>query len=438
MKKLFAVGITTVLSCALLPSIAYATNGLFLIGNGNIAKGMGGAGIAVQADSLSAATNPATIAGMANRFDIGVDIFHPNVESQLGSVSSKSIASINGVGLKSTFILPNMGGTYQLNDKFTLGFSVVPVGGGGTKFNTNFFEAAAAGNATAPGVKTQLGVDLVIGEMVPTIAYKVNKMNSFGVSLLIGISRFEAYGIGLFDPFTQTQGTIANFTNQGKDWALGAGARVGWLGTFGKVKVGAEYTSKVWMNNFDRYSQLFAENGSLDIPANAGLGISIQATPKLLVAFDMKRVFYSDVRSVANLGPNLAGNPNGPLGNENRRLGLSNGLGFGWTDRTVYKLGGQYDINSNWIVRAGWNYSKSPINENREIIFNLLAPATVQNHLTLGGTYNLSPKMAINASYIHAFWHEQSGPTYISDNGSNLGRLQMSQDTVGVSFSMKY
>ncbi len=434
MKTIFTVGMVTVLGCALLPSIANATNGMFLIGNGNKAKGMGGAGIAVQADSLSAATNPALIAGMANRFDIGVDIFKPDVEAQLGSVSSSSTAQINGMGIDSVFILPSMGGTYQLSETTTLGLSVVPVGGGGTKYNTNFFEAARGSQGN---INSQLGVDLVIGEIVPTIAYRVNKINSFGASLIIGISRFSAYGLNLFSTFTPSN-TPDKLTNQGRDWVFGTGIRVGWLGDFGKVKVGVEYTSKVWMQTFKKYTELFAENGSMDIPANAGLGISYQATPDLLLALDISRTFYNDVKSIANTGPNLAGDPAGSLGSNDRQLGLSNGLGFGWGGRNVYKVGAEYTINEKWIARAGWDYSESPINENTQIIFNLVAPATVQNHLTLGGTYNLSTDMAVNASYIHAYRYEQSGPTYISDDGSNLGRLSMSQDTVGVSFSMKY
>jgi len=434
-KELLSVAI---FSLGLMPVASYATNGLFLIGNGNKAKGMGGVGIAIGMDSLSAATNPATIAGMANRFDIGVDIFKPDVEGQLGSVSSKSEAAINGLGLESTFILPSMGGTYQWNDDITLGLSAVPVGGGGTKYLTNFYEAAAAGDPNAPTVNQRLGVDLVVGEIVSTIAFKVNETHSVGASFLIGIARFEAYGIGLFDPFTQTQGTLSRFSDQGKDWSLGYGARIGWLGNFGKLKVGVEYTSEVDMNEFDLYSELFAEGGNFDIPADLGLGISYQATSSLLVAFDVKRIFYEDVASIANLGPNLAGDPAGPLGSEDRRLGLDNGLGFGWTDQTVYKIGAEYNINEKWIARAGWNYGESPINENREIIFNLVAPATVEHHLTLGGTYNLSPSMEINVSYIHAFENEQCGPTYISDDGSNLGCLKMSQNTIGGSFSMKY
>ena len=176
----------------------------------------------------------------------------------------------------------------------------------------------------------------------------------------------------------------------------------------------------------------------MNIPANAGLGISYQATPGLLLAFDVSRTFYEDVPAIANTGPNLAGDPNGPLGSEDRRLGLANGLGFGWTDQTVYKIGGEYSINEAWIVRAGWNYGESPINEDREIIMNLLAPATVEHHLTLGGTYVISAESEINFSYVHAFWNKQCGPTYISDDGSNLGCLEMEQNTIGASFSMKY
>ena len=375
---------------------------------------------------------------MKNRFDIGMEIFVPDVEGQLGSVSSESEASVNGMGLDSTFILGSMGVTYQLNEGFTLGLAVVPVGGGGTKYLTNFYEAAAAGDANAPGVDTRLGVDYLVGEVVSTIAYKLNETHSFGVSLLIGIARFEAYGLGLFDPFTQTQGTLERFSDQGKDWSIGYGARIGWMGSFGKLKVGAEYTSKVDMNEFDLYSELFAEAGNMDVPASAGIGFSYQLIPDLLFAFDITRTFYEDTRAIGNTGPNLAGDPDGPLGSEDRKLGLPNGLGFGWTDQTVFKIGTEYNLNEAWALRAGWNYGESPINEDREIIMNLVAPAAVEHHLTLGGTYNLKPNMAINANYVHAFENKQCGPTYISDDGSNLGCLSMSQNTIGASFSMQY
>ena len=64
------------------------------------------------------------------------------------------------------------------------------------------------------------------------------------------------------------------------------------------------------MDEFDRYSELFAENGDFDIPANVAAGIAIQATPKLKVAVDYQRIFYSDVDAVGNEGP--IPSPQGP------------------------------------------------------------------------------------------------------------------------------
>lgn len=421
----------------LIPAVSHATNGLFLIGNGNKSRAMGGTGIALKLDSLSAIANPAAISGMEDRFDIGVDIFRPQVESQLGSVSDQSVASVNGLGLDSVFFMPAMAITYQYNNDITLGFTMAASGGGGTKFKKNFFEAANAGDANAPSVNSRLGVDLIIMEMAPTIAYKINKENSVAASLVFGVARFEAYGLSLFSSFTPSN-TTNNLTDQGKDWSTGAGARIGWLGDFGDFSLGAQYTSKIFMRKFDLYSELFAEGGRINVPANIGVGASYKARPDLTVAMDVTYTLYEDVKAMGNRGPNLAGDPSGPTQNNTRELGTSDGLGFGWKNQTVIKLGAAYQYSDAVILRAGWNYGKSPINEDREIIFNLLAPASVEHHVTIGATYIVNPEMEINVSYIHAFKNEQAGPTYISDDGSNYGRLQMSQDALGGSLSVKY
>jgi len=432
-KKILTTAIAT---CISIPA-ANATNGMLMIGNGNKSRAMGGVAVATPLDSLSGASNPATIAGMEDRFDIGMDIFIANVEAQLGSVAAKSEASVNGLGLDNAYFMPAMAITYQYTDDITLGFSMVPTGGGGTLFRTNFFEAARAGTANTPSINDKLGVDLLIMEMNPTIAYKLNKQNSIGASLVIGVARFNAYGLSLFNTFTQDQSTLEGFTNQGKEWTGGAGLRIGWMGSYGDLNLGASYSSKVYMKEFDKYTELFAENGNIDVPAIAGLGVSYNITPELLLAMDVTYTFYEDVRSIANLGPNLA-DATSPLGSDDRKLGLPDGLGFGWENQTVIKLGAAYQYDNQTTLRAGWNYGKSPIDEDTQIIFNLLAPASVQNNLTLGGTYALNSTMELNLSYVRAFEFEQSGPTYISDDGSNFGRLKMDQHSLGLSFSMMY
>ena len=80
------------------------------------------------------------------------------------------------------------------------------------------------------------------------------------------------------------------------------------------MTLGLAAASKVYMTEFDKYDQLFAENGDLDIPANLTAGITVKVTPKLKISFDYQRIFYEDVNSIANDGPVLtpsAGNPAG-------------------------------------------------------------------------------------------------------------------------------
>jgi len=418
-------------SAVLAPAASHATNGLFMIGFGTISRGMGGAAIAYPADAISGVANPANITAVGGRFDIGADFFTADVTGQLGSVSSASKPDLFGV--ENLFIMPAMGISLPLNEKFTFAVNMVPLGGGATKYETNFYQAAAGGDTSE-----ELAVTLIISQAHATLAYKINKQHSIGASLVMGLQTFQAKGIQLFDPFTQTVGTDEGFSNQGYDWSLGAGIKIGWLGEFDKWKVGASFQSQTYMQDFDSYNELFADNGNFDTPPVIGAGVSYMINPQWDVAADITYTFYDEVKAISNPGPNLAGDPNGVMDPATQSLGLPGGLGFGWDNQTVFKIGTEYRFNEKWTGRAGWNYGKSPIDENSQIIFNLVAPAISQNHLTLGGSYHFSADKQLNASYVHAFNFRQSGPTYVSDDGSNLGSLEMTQDSIGVSFSMKF
>lgn len=54
---------------------AFATNGYFQHGYGIKSQGMGGVGIALPQDSLTAAINPAGMGLIGNRYDFGINYF---------------------------------------------------------------------------------------------------------------------------------------------------------------------------------------------------------------------------------------------------------------------------------------------------------------------------------------------------------------------------
>jgi long-chain fatty acid transport protein len=405
-----------------LPSTGFATNGMLLIGQGAKARGMGGASIAFPQDAIAGAVNPASIGFVGTRADLGGDIFSPRAHSNLGGTGYNSSASL--------YAMPVMGGAYKFNRNLSVGFSAIPAGGGGSRYNLNLYN-----NLTGADVNKTLGVNLLIMHVNPTAAFRINKENYVGASLVLGIQQFRAFGLDYFANFTTTGLFTPYLSNNGNDWSYGGGVRLGWMGQFfdDKLSLGLSYTSRIYMTRFDKYRDLFAEQGSLDYPENFGVGIAYKLTPKLTVAADVTRTLYSNINAIGNASAQTSGSPF-PESQEKNALGKDQGLGFGWDDQTIYKIGAAYDYNSEWTFRAGWNYGKSPIDEkNGEVLFSIVAPATVQNHATLGATYSPTRNIEWTFSYVHAFKFKQEGPTLIGDTGS----ISMYQNAVGVNFGYK-
>ena len=118
-----------------------------------------------------------------------------------------------------------------------------------------------------------------------------------------------------------------------------------------------------------------------------------------------------------------------------RRLGASNGIGFGWQDTWNFKLGLMYDLTNDWTLRAGYNHGESPISDS-EVLINILAPGVVEDHVTLGFSYRSSKKSEWNFSYMHAFDRTQSDPsTAFFGSSAEIG---MYQNAVNFSYSRTF
>ncbi|MDA8224981.1 MAG: hypothetical protein M0T86_03560, partial [Betaproteobacteria bacterium] len=61
-----------------LSASAVATDGMFSSGYGMTANGMGGAATAMTEDTFGGANNPASMAFVGNRIDLGMSLFSPS------------------------------------------------------------------------------------------------------------------------------------------------------------------------------------------------------------------------------------------------------------------------------------------------------------------------------------------------------------------------
>ncbi|MES1998422.1 MAG: outer membrane protein transport protein [Pseudomonadota bacterium] len=438
--KILAVSIAT--ACAL-PLAAHATNGYFLPGYGAASVGMGGVGVAFAQDSLSAAANPAGIVDVGMRADLGILIFNPVRSAAVGTASSSGQDAGFGFNGESDSInkyypMPSAGYVMPWSDKLSFGIAMVGNGGMNTTYQKNFYQLNGQASKT-------LGIDLMQLLMPITAAYKVDEHNAIGASLVLGAQRFSARGLQAFG-LAGISSDPQHLTNNGHDFAQGAGVRVGWRGKFmdDRLTLGATYASKVYMSRFAKYSGLFAGGGNFDVPANYALGIAVKATPAMTVAFDVERILYSGVPSVGNLGPGgTLGTAGVPAflppyffgnGNPALKLGADNGMGFGWRDQTVFKLGMAYQYNSHWTLRTGFNYGKTPIRDD-QLAFATLAPATVEKHYTVGFTYSPDKNTEMTLAYLRAANHVQS-----NNNQNIVGGvdIQMYQNDLEFSYGWKF
>ncbi|MEZ5644694.1 MAG: outer membrane protein transport protein [Burkholderiaceae bacterium] len=391
---------------ALLP--AHATNGYFPHGFGLKAKGMGGAAVALSHDAFAGVNNPASAAYAGNRWDLGAEVFMPSrsatISTPMGAMEIKSG--------KNEFLIPEFGYNVSLSNRLAIGLTVYGNGGMNTEYpavfpgDSNFM----CSSPTTCG-SGKLGVDLMQLIVAPTVAYKLNDDHALGVSPLLVHQRFKAYGLQAF-----------GLPNQGGDSSNGIGVRLGYTGHLGdRVTVGASYSPKINMGKFDRYQNLFAGHGDFDIPENYAMGVALKVTPTLELAADYSRINYSKVPAIGNAS--LANFANG--------FGSPNGPGFGWRDVNVVKLGAQWQMNSQWTLRAGYNRGTNPVT-GPDVFLNTLAPGVIREHFTMGATWAMSP----NAELTMAIWHGRENT--VSGQAPAPTTIGMSQNGFGVQYSRKF
>ncbi|MBE0625621.1 MAG: outer membrane protein transport protein [Burkholderiales bacterium] len=449
----------TVVASALLamfaiPSLALATDGYFPHGYGMKSKGMGGASVARSDDAFGGANNPASMVWAGDRYDIGIDLFSPKRDiSRSGSAAGIDGSVESGSNL---FYIPEFGYNRMIGWDMSVGVSVYGNGGMNTDYDGGQISAASpvCGGFNAPSGETgpynmlcgsgKLGMNLEQLIIAPTFAKKVNKDHSFGASLLIARQTFKAEGLSGFFGFTSAAfgGPPAyansNLTNRGNDTTWGYGLKLGWMGRLSDtVTMGASYTSKVKMDKFEKYKDLFAGEGYFDMPSSITVGMSVKTSPKLTLAADLERIEYSGIKSIANPSTNV-GNSSPLTGNTVGSLGCDSCRGFGWSSVNVIKIGAEYQYNPNLILRAGYNHTDNPI-QGRDVTFNMIAPGVVRDHATLGFTYNLSPQSELTMAYMHAFKNSVEAPSLFNSFGVPAGteKIQMYENSIGIAYSRK-
>jgi long-chain fatty acid transport protein len=498
MKKSLALAVAV--GAAVMSGQALATNGYFTHGLGTKNQGMAGAGTASPQEAMATAMNPASAVIVGDRKEAGIAIFSPNrsysvsaSQLQMGAEMGDATAmGYYGAGAftldagnvesgSNYFPIPHFAATWATGDNTAAGVAIYGRGGMNTDYNggSAYFMNALAGEmapSSKPGTfgggnagvnLMQLFVDLSLSGQSGELSY--------GASLVMVAQSFEAKGMGNFTPYTTTfnnafgaafqanmadvmagnmtaeqamgasamaaMGEEYNLTDRGADISTGVGLGLGVIWSSDNVNLSAQYKSKVSMSEFDKYSDLFAEGGSFDIPSSFGVGASFKTANGGAFHYDFEQINYSDVASISNPMANLFTCPiavmmqTGEMSSDSSGcLGGANGAGFGWTDVQVHKLGYEWSMAGSPEVRyrVGASFGENPI-ASSEAMFNILAPGVIENHYTAGFTRKLGDGSEYSVSLMYAPEASTSGANPLDP--SQTIEIKMDQWSAEFSYS---
>ena len=365
---------------------ARAQNGHMRQGVGAVNSAMGGAGAATTQSLLGTLyLNPAAMVGYDGaRAEFSIDFQRPSHTVETGA------STVEGADVRALF--PSVAVASPVSDRVSLGLGAYQVGG---------FQTSYAG--TLNGTPFVAASDYSAIRITPSVAFAVTDAIWLGGSLLFDCTSIMQDPLLVGEP---TGGSYPNAVGGNSQPVVGFQAVLLWnINDF--VALGASDASKTGVSSYSlqatvadpgssSYGDLQEVGFTLESPAMLAAGLSMTPLPSLLLAADVRYLFYEDAA-----GFTLEGDS--PFGSD---LALR---GFGWQNVFVFNIGAEYAASDKVALRAGYNTGGSAITDELASV-NLTTPGIVRNHLSFGIGWQPTRRFRIDAGYVVGFENSVMGP----------------------------
>ena len=139
-------------------------------------------------------------------------------------------------------------------------------------------------------------------------------------------------------------------------------------------------------------------------PAHLGLGVAFRPQSALLVVADVRQIYWSGVMEGFRMSFTADNVPeNGGFAGQR----LDTELLQKWDDQTVLALGAAFDATETLQLRVGLNTGSNPV---PDALLNVLFPAIVEHHLTLGAGYTLADNASLQLSVVRGLEADFTNP----------------------------
>lgn len=451
--------ISTISTLSILFSNAFAINGVFDYGYGQINRGMGGAGVAMPQDANATIINPAGLSQISHNYDAGIAVYFPmmHTKTSIGSAlfappTVRPLALAPGTfdSQRNVFALPDLAFAYHLDKQNHFGLSFNAIGGFGSKYNTD----KAASVVAAPNVVARKGLfgdgtvvsDLKIATFNASYNFVIDEYVSLGLTATHYTQAFESKGsaglaanttVALLNGGNQT---FANkLSNNGVDYNNGFGLTFGALiKPHPMITLGFSGSPTVKMSKMKKYRHLHAENGRLDIPARYSAGIRVTPNDKLNVVTDVVRILNREVATYGNNSRALIdGRCVATSANFTPQdcMGGSNGVGFGWSNQTLVKVGGEYKVTNRDTVRLGFSFGNR-IGHKKDVVVQAFAPGSAARWITSAGYSRLMPSYKLHSFLTFIPKQTIKGPNELASGSAQQVEVKVNGFGFGLGISV--
>lgn len=399
MKKYSAVSFLFLLTLSVQ---IYATNAANMIALTPAASAMGGVGIALDTGVESIIKNPALMMrAVGPSLLIGANVIDVDLKSRVLYDGALDADTGYVASQAKRFYLPNIGYVIPFSSDLAFGVGL---------FGTSGFGIDHRNQSDGGGILSQMSDYVLALKLVPSVAYKMGPVS-------LGLSNHLTYGLlsfGAVLPDQTGNPSTAQQRGSGLSDALSGGIQGGITYDINpNWTVGATYQTPVMLSfrrafDFDRDGSY--DDLKVELPSELGVGVATR-WDRLHLSFDIKQIYWSNAKLFKDLF---------------------------WRDQTVVSLGGQYQLTDQWVLRAGYSYAPSVI-ENKDNLtiangtssfggaqfldssiafFNMVGLGGVvgESTITVGAGYSFTPKFKVDLSLAYGLENKvsQSGKTTLA------------------------
>lgn len=319
-----------------------------------------------------------------------------------------------------------MYGNYQVSKSFSLGLAIYTPYGSAVEWDQDWEGSHLVNN-----------IDLKAFYFQPTASLKITEDVSIGAGLIY-VNGAVSFNRNLTRSLTNEQGLRSDVTIQA-DGVHAWGYNLGLAAKLDEyVNFGINYRSKIDMkaeggdatfNDLPAFAQGMYTNGkfnaTMPLPAELSVGFSYKITDKWLAAVDYNYTFWDAYQSLT-------------IDFENPAIGSSVNL-RNYKNSSTFRAGLQYKASDKFTGRIGGYFDESPVQD------GYFAPETPRNDSfagTLGFTYNITPKFAVDfsATALH-FKEVNASYDYFYEDGNPVsfgGTYRSSAYSLGLGLSYNF